>query len=69
MNSDDKNIDSQGGLLRISEAALVLGVSQRTVWRMVAEGQLKAVHVRGCTRIYRSSLDEYLKKNERVGCV
>ena len=54
--------------LRVAEAAAMLNVHQRTVWRMIADGQLKAVHIRGCTRVYLSSVEEYLKgQNQVVG--
>jgi len=32
------------------EAAKMLGVSRRTIWRMEADRQLEAVRIRGCTR-------------------
>jgi excisionase family DNA binding protein len=53
----------------VKQAAVMLNVSVRTVWRMIAEGQLKTVHVRGCTRVYLQSVEEYLKQSEQVGCV
>jgi excisionase family DNA binding protein len=62
-------IDAVGSLLTVKQVAAMLGVSSRTVWRMIAEGQLKAVRVRGCTRVYLQSVEEYLKRNEQVGCV
>jgi excisionase family DNA binding protein len=56
-------------LLKVAEAAAMLGVSPRTIWRMIADGQLKAVRVRGCTRVYLQSVEEYLKRSEQVECV
>ena len=56
-------------LLRIKEAAEMLSVSLRTVWRMIADDELKAVRVRGCTRVTLQSVEEYLKRSEQVGCV
>jgi hypothetical protein len=38
-------------LVRVKDVAAILGVSQRTVWRMIAGGQLRRGHVRGCTCI------------------
>lgn len=62
-------MNAAGTMLRVNEVAKKLSVSSRTVWRMIAEGQLKAVRVRGCRRIYGSSVAELLKENESVGCV
>lgn len=38
-------------LVSKKEAAEILGVSVRSVERMVASGQLEKVYVRGCVRI------------------
>lgn len=46
---DGKNNESHGGFVRVKQAAALLGVSPRTVWRMLADGQLKKICVRGCT--------------------
>ena len=56
-------------LLRVKEAAARLAVCERTVWRMIAAGELKAVHIRGCTRVYLWSVEDYLKKQNQVVCV
>jgi excisionase family DNA binding protein len=56
-------------LLKVPGAAAMLGVSPRTIWRMIADGQLKAVHIRGCTRLYLRSVNEYVKQSEQAGCV
>jgi excisionase family DNA binding protein len=61
--------ETRAELITVKQAAVRLGVSPRTVWRMIADGQLKAVHVRGCTRVYRRSVDDYLKQSELVVCV
>lgn len=57
------------GLLRVKEAAVKLAVSPRTVWRMIADGQLKAARIRRCTRVYVWSVEDYLKKQNQVVCV
>lgn len=36
-------------MVRVQQAAALLGVSPRTVWRMLSDGQLKKICVRGCT--------------------
>lgn len=38
-------------LVKVTEAAKMLCVSPRTVWRMIAEGQLTPVRFRRCTRL------------------
>jgi len=37
--------------ISVKAAAELLGVSERTVWRMIADGQLHTVRVRSCTRL------------------
>jgi hypothetical protein len=49
MVGDGKTDGDQNGLVRVKPAAVLLGVSTRTVWRMLADGQLKKICVRGCT--------------------
>ena len=56
-------------LLRVKEAAARLAVSPRTVWRMIAAKTLKAVHVRGCTRVLLAEVAKYLKGGTTVGCL
>lgn len=43
-------------LLTTSEAARLLSVSRSTVHRMVHDGELRRVTIRGCTRIVASSV-------------
>jgi len=45
MNPDENNFS----MVRVKQAATLLGVSRRTIWRMIADGQLKKIYVRGCT--------------------
>jgi excisionase family DNA binding protein len=56
-------------LLRVSEAAARLTVNIRTIWRMIADGELQVVHIRGCTRVYLSSVADYIRKQNRVARV
>lgn len=49
MNNDEKYREIEGGKIRVKQAAALLGVSPRTVWRMLSDGQLKKICVRGCT--------------------
>lgn len=43
-------------LITISEAALMLRVSRSTIHRMIQDGELRRVTIRGCTRIVKSSV-------------
>jgi len=53
--------------LRVKEAAAILKISPRTVWRMIADGQLTAYRFRRCTRVLLSQVMSYLKGNGKVG--
>ena len=53
----------------VKDAAVTLGVSQRTIWRMIADSQLTALRIRGCTRLSLSQVLGYLKGNGKVGGV
>ena len=55
--------------MRVNEAAAMSKVSQRTIWRMIADGQLTAYRFRRCTRLLRSQVLGYLKGNGKVGGV
>ena len=47
---------NEKGMVRVDQAAALLSVSPRTIWRMIADGQLRAVRYRRCTRIAASEL-------------
>lgn len=47
--------DSGNALMTVKRVAEALGVSNKTVYRMIADGQLKAVRIRNAWRI---SVDE-----------
>jgi excisionase family DNA binding protein len=49
---------AQGWLLTIPEAAERLRVSERTIYRMIADGELEPLRFRGCTRIAASEIGE-----------
>ena len=52
-------------LVRIKEAAGRFGVSVRTLYRVIAEGGLTVVHVRGCACIEETELREYVERNKQ----
>ena len=49
MIGEETKNENKVGMVRVKQAAALLGVSPRTVWRMLADGQLKKICVRGCT--------------------
>jgi excisionase family DNA binding protein len=66
MNETELNTEA---LVKVSEAAKLLCISPRTVWRMMAEGQLTPVRFRHCTRVAASQLLVLLKGGNKVGCL
>jgi excisionase family DNA binding protein len=54
-------------LLTVKEVAEILRVSQPTVLRMIADGELRAIRVRTQWRIRRSDLDDYLQRGGSSG--
>lgn len=48
--------------LRIDEVASILNASRRTVYRLVAEGDLQAFKVRNSLRIPREDLEAYMNR-------
>lgn len=51
---------------RVSEAAEVLGVSEKTVWRLIADGVLVASRLRGRVVVHESALRTMLEQT-RIG--
>lgn len=48
--------DSGNALMTVNRVAEALGVSNKTVYRMIADGQLKAVRIRNAWRISADEL-------------
>jgi len=69
MSDETNNLGLNDESLRVKDAAAILKVNPRTVWRMIADGQLTACRFRRCTRLIRSQVMGYLKANGKVGCV
>jgi excisionase family DNA binding protein len=66
---DELNPDDGHEFLRINEAAAICHASPRTIWRMIADGQLTAYRFRRCTRLLKSQVLSFVKGNGKVGCV
>jgi excisionase family DNA binding protein len=59
---------STGRLLRVRQVAEQLGVSVRTVWRIVADGELpQPVKVRGCSCWPEAVVQQYLERLNGMG--
>ena len=57
MNINSQNIESLPALLTVRQVAEdVLGVSERTVYRMIEDGQIRATRIRNALRINRDAL-------------
>jgi excisionase family DNA binding protein len=51
--------------LKISEAAVEINVSQRKVWRLLADEQLRAHRFGNSTRVSRADLDDYIARSRQ----
>jgi excisionase family DNA binding protein len=56
-------------LVKVTEAARMLGVSPRTVWRMIADDQLTVCRVRSCTRLSLAQVSSFSQGKGKVGGV
>jgi excisionase family DNA binding protein len=69
MNDEKSKPELSNESLRVKDAAAILNVSRRTVWRMIADGQLTASRIRRCTRLSLAQVMGYLKGLGKVGGV
>ncbi len=54
-------------LLRVAEAARILGVSRATTYRLIAAGELPAVRIGGSLKVDRTELHEYIYGRSGAG--
>ena len=52
-------------LLTYRKVAGVLGVSDRTIWQLVKDGELAVVRFRGTVRIDRRDLEIFIQKSKQ----
>ena len=53
-------------LLRVPEAAEVLGLGRTTVCRLIRQGRLRVVKIDGCTRISREELQAFVQRQSEA---
>lgn len=56
------SIDVQPENLKVRQVATELGVSVRTVYELIASGELRSIRIRGAIRVPRDWLDGYKAK-------
>ena len=66
MNENGQNNDA---LVKVTEAANLLSVSPRTVWRMIAEGQLTPVRFRRCTCLALAQISSVRQGGGKAGAI
>ena len=52
-------------LLRVEEAAQLLGISRASLYGLIAKGDLPSVRIAGCRRIHVGELREWLKNQSQ----
>lgn len=52
-------------LVRLNVAADRLGVSKRTLYRIIAGGELSPIHIRGCSCLKEADLVAYVEKSKQ----
>lgn len=53
-------------LLRVAEAADAMNITSRTLYRMLAAGEIPALKIRGCLRLDAVDIERYiLRQKER----
>jgi excisionase family DNA binding protein len=52
----------RGRALKLREVAEILGICERTVWRLIERGELRSVTLSGrARRVFDSDLDQYIQ--------
>jgi excisionase family DNA binding protein len=54
-------------LLRVREAAQILDVSQRTIWRLLDDGELTRIRVGKSVRVERAQLEQFIARQRKAG--
>lgn len=53
---------------RVSEVAKMLGIGERSAWRLISSGELRSIHpTPGTTRVTPESLDDFMASRPLAG--
>jgi excisionase family DNA binding protein len=56
-------------LLKIDEAAALLGIARATFYRLIWSGAIRPVHIGRCVRVPRSEVDRFARELVETGRV
>jgi excisionase family DNA binding protein len=65
MRNDDGSRCSKAKFLTVPQVAQELGISERSVWRLIEDEELPAHDFGSSTRVKRSDLDAYIARSKR----
>jgi excisionase family DNA binding protein len=54
-------------LLRVREAAQILNVCQRTIWRLLDDGELTRIRVGKSVRVESVELEQFISSQRKAG--
>ena len=57
-------MDTKKGVVNSRKAAELLGVSERTVWKLKGEGEIPYVNIGGRTLFRPETLEKYIEEQE-----
>jgi excisionase family DNA binding protein len=63
-NPDTKwlaNLARRPGPIKVADLAAIMGVSQQKIYKMVANGEIPYLRIRGCIRFLPEQLVEWIK--------
>lgn len=64
-NSKDEPSPEARRLLRIPEVAQALALSRRSVWRLIASGDLEVVRIGRSARVSTQALNQFIERKGR----
>jgi excisionase family DNA binding protein len=50
----------------VPDAARLMGIGERSLWRMIANGEIQSIKIRRSRRVPRTAIDEYLNAQAAV---
>ena len=68
--TDERSGDRRDALLlRIPEAAVLLGIGRTTLYKLIDEGELAVVHIGRAVRVPKVELHAFVARQRRTGVV